>query len=126
MKIARGIFFTLFFLLAISNVEGQVNRNIGRSYDTPKKKKQPDYVELSVQHLTENLSLDSFQEAVVKDILKSSQVEQEKILLLEIPNESKNEQLLAIRENVNNKITAILNPNQIEKFEALKNKVKKK
>ena len=127
MNIARLLFILIFLLSGASNVQAQLNRNIGRSYDTPKKKKDNvDYVELSVQLLVENLSLDSFQEAVVKDILKNSQGEQEKILVLDIPNESKNEQLLAVRENVNTKIVAILNPDQIVKFEEMKKKGKKK
>jgi len=127
MKITRLLLIIIILLLGASNVQSQVNRNVGRSYDTPKKKKKNiDYVELSVQQLSQTLSLDSFQEAVVKDILKSSKVEQEKILLLEIPNESKNEQLLAVRDDVNKKIIAVLNPNQIEKFEEMKNKAKKK
>ena len=127
MKIVRLLFMLIFLLSGALNVQAQLNRNIGRSYDTPKKKKENvDFVELSVQLLVENLSLDSFQEAVVKDILKNSQVEQEKVLVLDIPNESKNEQLLAVRENVNTKIVAILNPDQIVKFEEMKKKGKKK
>ncbi len=127
MKIVRLLFMLIFLLSGALNVQAQLNRNIGRSYDTPKKKKDNvDFVELSVQLLVENLSLDSFQEAVVKDILKNSQVEQEKVLVLDIPNESKNEQLLVVRENVNTKIVAILNPEQIVKFEEMKKKGKKK
>ena len=125
MKTLKLAFFAAFMLLAFSNVEAQVNRNIGRSYAKPKKNQPPDYLALSVQKLTEELSLDTFQEAVIKDILKSSQIEQEKILLLEIPNESKNEQLIAARNTMNDKIVAILNPEQAKKFELLKIKPKK-
>ena len=127
MKITRLILILFLLLAGASNVQAQVNRNVGRSYDTPnKKKKNIDYVALSVQQLSKELTLDGFQEAVIKDILKSSTVEQEKILLLEIPNESKNEQLLAVRDEVNKKIIAVLTPIQIEKFEEMKEKAKKK
>ena len=127
MKITRLVLILFLLLAGASNVQAQVNRNVGRSYDTPnKKKKNIDYVALSVQQLSKELTLDGFQEAVIKDILKSSTVEQEKILLLEIPNESKNEQLLAVRDEVNKKIIAVLTPIQIEKFEEMKEKAKKK
>ena len=124
-KIALLLF--VFSALFAQQLSAQVDRNIGRSYAKPKKKKDTtDYLELTVQKLGETLSLDSFQQAIVKDLLKSNQAEQEKIIMLEIPTESKEEKILELHEKFNAKLVAILTPEQAKQFEELQSKSKKK
>ena len=118
------LIFSAFFTQQLS---AQVDRNIGRDYSQPKKKKENvDYVEISAQKLADNLTLDSFQQAVVKDMLKVNQTEYEKIMALDIPKESKIEKVQELYEKFNTKLTGILNPEQVKKYEEMQAKAKKK
>ena len=95
---------------------------------TPSKKKpqeKVDVVELSMQKLTEELTLDSFQAAVIKQLLEDNRKEEEKIIAEDIPNESKFEKIIALREKMNAKIKGVLQPEQVEKFEKMGKKKKK-
>lgn len=118
------LIFTTYFT---QDLTAQVNRDIGRSYAQPKKKKDNiDYLELSSQKLAENLSLDSFQQAVVKDMLKANQTDYERIMALDIPNESKSGKVQELYEKFNTKLSEILNTEQLKKFQEMQEKSKKK
>jgi hypothetical protein len=106
-----------------------VDRSLtGQMTEQHKTKKQPekvDIVELSVQKLTQELTLDSFQAAVITQLLEDNQKIEEKIVVEDIPNESKVEKIVILREKLNGKIKEILRPDQIEKFSAMSKKKKK-
>jgi len=105
-----------------------VDRSLtGQQYEH-KRKRQPekqDKVEFSVQKLTEDLSLDSFQAAVIRDLLESNKKEEDIIIAQSIPDESKIEKIIALREKMNGKIKEMLSPEQQEKFSKLGQKKKK-
>lgn len=122
-----SILLLVFSAIFTQHLAAQVDRNIGRSYSKPKKQKDTtDYLELSSQMLAESLQLDSFQQAVVKDLLKVNQAVQDNILAEDIPNESKTEKILALHEKFNGKVMEILTPEQAKKYEEMKEKKKKK
>jgi hypothetical protein len=106
-----------------------VDRSLtGQMDDQRKAKKQPqkvDIVEVSVQKLTDELTLDSFQAAVITQLLGDNKKEEEKIVVEDIPDESKIEKIIVLREKLNGKIKEILRPDQIEKFDKMGKKKKK-
>lgn len=98
----------------------------GQMYEH-KKKPQPDKVdkiEMSVKKLTESLSLDSFQAAVIQQLLEANKTDEDNVVAQDIPNESKIEKIIALREKMNGKIKEILSPEQLEKFDNLGKKKK--
>lgn len=108
---------------------GGVDRTLnGQAYERSKKKKEEkiDYVELSMKKLEEDLKLDSFQSAVIKQLLEANQADQNKIIAEDIPEESKIEKIMASRAKLNDKIKEYLRPDQLETFEALGKKKGKK
>jgi hypothetical protein len=105
-----------------------VDRSLtGQMYEH-KKKQQPekvDKIELSIKKLTEELTLDSFQVAVVQQLLEANKKEEDIVVAQDIPDESKVEKIVALRERTNTKIKEILTPEQLEKFGNLGKKKKK-
>lgn len=93
-----------------------------RKKGTPEKE---DRIELSIQKLTRELTLDSFQAAVIQQLLEANQKEEASIVAQDIPDESKIEKIVAQREKMNGKIKEILTPEQREKFEKMGKKKKK-
>jgi hypothetical protein len=96
-----------------------------RSIPVKKENEKVDVVQLTLDKLNNALALDSFQQAVIRQQLTDSQTEQNRILSLDIPDESKREQLVALSEKLNTGINGLLNPEQKEKFAALQKKKKK-
>ncbi len=107
---------------------GGMNRGMGASQynDTPEKQKKIDYLQASLDNLEKELSLDTFQKAVIKDILVENQTEMMSISKQDIPDESKIEKMGIIKEQLEGKVIKLLNPDQIEKFAKMKEKMEKK
>ena len=91
-----------------------------------KKIEKPDMVALTMKKLDEELKLDSFQSAVIAQLLKDNEEKETKIIEEDIPSESKGEKITVLRLQLHEKIKEILNPEQIILFDNLKNKKKKK
>jgi hypothetical protein len=112
-----------------SSATAGVDRSLTGQYSGNKKKKEKktdeDYVDESVAKLTTELTLDSFQAAVLKQLLLEEQEKAKKTIAEDIPNESKNEKIKASKEILNAKIIDFLAPEQREKFEKLLRKNKK-
>jgi hypothetical protein len=108
---------------------GGVDRSLtGQQYESPKKKKnneKVDMVEASMTKLDADLSLDSFQSAVIRKLLEDNQVLELRIVDEDIPMESKTEKIIALRLKLNEKIKDILTPEQKEKFDNMMKKKKK-
>ncbi|RZJ31167.1 MAG: hypothetical protein EOO48_02940 [Flavobacterium sp.] len=106
-----------------------VDRSLtGQQYGNKKKKtaEKVDMVELSMKKLNEQLTLDSFQSAVIEQLLKENQEKEKQIVAQEIPDESKMEQVIAQRLKMNEKIKEVLRPDQVAIFENLGKKKSKK
>jgi Spy/CpxP family protein refolding chaperone len=127
-------FFLFCFALAVNaqrydngqTINGR-SRALAAQMTPPKSKPQPDtkeQIEMVVQKFTDDLKLDSFQAAVIKQLFASNVAEQERILAEEIPDESKVEKIIASREKMNVKVKEILTPEQTAKFEAMGKKKK--
>jgi hypothetical protein len=126
MKISFKISMVL-LLLAIGTTNAQVDRRIGQSSQKAKPEaEKKDYIEESVTKLTEELTLDSFQQAVIRNIFKDSEKEFINVTEMDIPNESKIEKLGILKLKLVNQIKAMLNPDQLAKYEASEKKKKKK
>lgn len=113
-------------LSAQTRVGGGVDRRLSgqqQSVNNRKPMTDKDYLDQSMNKMTSDLNLDSFQAAVIRDLLREEQEKETKLFAEDIPNESKNEQLIVSRDKLNDKIAAILNPEQKIKFEE---KIKKK
>lgn len=123
---------TFALLLMTGTVAAQYNngetRRLTGATMQQSKKKSPDkeeLVDMSVKLLTEELALDGFQAAVIEQLLSENQKAEEKIVVQDIPKESKIEQIIALREKMNAKIKGVLQPEQVEKFEKMSKKKKK-
>lgn len=111
-----------------SNYAG-VDRRIANPVHSQSRGEKPDraaMVEKSMAKLTEALSLDSFQQAVIRQIVEESQKEEEKVYTEQIPDESKMEKIMLIREKASKKIKEVLSPDQIKAYENLAKAKKKK
>ncbi len=130
--------YIFIFLLLLSSIVfaqpgypgggGGVDRSIAREqYMTKKKKPQKiDYVALSIEKLNEKLSLDSFQEAAIGQLLKEDEQAENKIAEDDSPVEAKYEKIVGMREKLNTQIKELLRPEQVAKYEEMSKKKKKK
>lgn len=74
MKFKTSYIVLLFIFFMSVSASAQVDRSIGREQYKPAKvkkdKKKMDFVERSVDYLTQTLKLDAFQAAAIRDILE--------------------------------------------------------
>lgn len=109
-------------------IEAQVNRSIGRSQyrnhgSAAAKKEKKDPIEVSVEYLTKELKLDDFQIPACRIFLEEHSKENSKIMATNsISDGEKTLRIQKVNETLDNNIKSILNPNQIEAFEDMKNK----
>ena len=127
----------LFFLLFAASASAQYYHNPNRpgvdrslaalpsTQTSVKKQEKPDVVEINIQKLKDALALDSFQEAVARQLLSDAQKQEEIVFGEDIPQPSKFEKIVALREKLNSKIKEILTPEQVEKYDNLGKKKKK-
>lgn len=106
----------------INNEGGELDRSIGagQRYNTPRKAKPVDYVKLTVDNLTEKLNLDGFQSAILRKIVMDYNENLKSIMDEVIPNEAKQEKINIEKNQMDVKITEILNDKQKVAFNDLK------
>lgn len=120
--------FTAAVQAQFSNYAG-VDRRISNPVTSQPRGEKPDpaaMVEKSMAKLTEALSLDSFQQAVIRQIVEENQRDEEKVYTEQIPDESKMEKIMLIREKASKKIKEVLSPEQIKAYENMAKSKKKK
>ncbi|HEX8574934.1 MAG TPA: hypothetical protein VF677_01435 [Flavobacterium sp.] len=105
-----------------------VDRSVGRGQyaNGAKKTEKVDYIALTVDKLEKDLTLDAFQKAIVKEALVKSTNEETNIMAMDIPDGSKLEKRIALRDKLDVEINKILTPEQVEKFRKLREKTKSK
>jgi hypothetical protein len=119
---------TLLFFCAFLAGHSQLDRrlaNVNQPQVSTAKPEKVDYTGLALKKLKEELTLDAFQEAVVSNLLKENQEIEEKVMVQDVPKESKIEMLTKQRNRLTEKIKEILTPEQVEKFEKFQKKKKK-
>lgn len=126
VKITIALLF-VFTLSAFS--QNGYNRN--NSMSTPTQNNEPTKEEIEkareeslnklMTRLTEDLNLDALQVVAIRQIYADNIKKQGIILKKEDSNESKSEALKSLSESTETKVLALLNPQQKEKFELLKN-----
>lgn len=127
MKKYLTLIVLMISVTAISQVDRRMRQMHQNNYYKPKKQKEKvDYAEHATNKLKEELSLDAFQEAIISDLLKDANEAEAKVMAEETPREAKIEKITAMREKLGEKIKAVLNPEQIEKFDAMSKRKKKK
>lgn len=134
----KSIRVTLLFLLFCFNfnaVHAQLSslgldRNIGGSNQFKesknKSKQEFDFVQASTDSMTEELQLDGFQSAAVKNIIADYKNTVISISQESIPDEGKSEKMEKAKEKMETKIVSLLNKDQVVLFQALKEKKEKK
>ncbi|MFY7728900.1 MAG: hypothetical protein ACOVRN_05240 [Flavobacterium sp.] len=126
------IALTLLCLTLPTLAFAQMNRRVGRQQyqngPTGKSNQKPkDQAESASEYYAKELGLDSFQEAAVLQIYKDEDNNVKAIIEdLEMTTDIKNEKIYQITERVDARIMKLLTPEQIEKFEKLKAKRKKR
>lgn len=107
----------------INNEGGELDRSIGagQRYNKPRKAQPVDYVKLTVDNLTEKLNLDGFQSAILRKIVIDYNERLQSITEELIPNDAKQEKINIEKNQMDVKITDILNDKQKIAFEELKN-----
>lgn len=108
-----------------------MDRSIGANqYSNGKRKgataEKVDPLEQALNNLEKELTLDSFQVAVVKDLMEKNQTEENKVLKEEIPDEAKIEKFGNLRGKLDNEIKKLLSPEQLDKFAKMKDKFDKR
>lgn len=129
-----------FFLLSFSDGLAQYNsryrtsssvmdRSIGTNQYKRDKKKPIDnstnLLDESLNYLEKELTLDTFQKTVVKDLLEKNQIEETKTLNKEIPEDSKIEEIGVLRNRLDSNIQKILSDDQSDKFKKMKSKLER-
>lgn len=133
-----SIIAILFVFLGSTDVQGQsrrlnndgsmLDRSIGARtrYDTPKNTRSIDIVKTTVDALTEKLTLDGFQVAILQKIVSDYNEKALAVTEEAIPTEAKLEKIKIEKAKMDVKITEILNDKQKVDFLELKKSNKEK
>lgn len=124
------IFIALIVGFVAQSQQGRMNgtpvgldRSIGggqRFDNTPRKVETIDYVKATVDNLTEQLNLDGFQSAILKNILEDYKKTTTAISEENIPNQAKFEKIKSEKLKMDEQIKKILNDDQKKLFAELK------
>ncbi|MDI1256233.1 MAG: hypothetical protein PSV16_09030 [Flavobacterium sp.] len=122
------VIILLLFIAALANAQVDRRINTGQGQGPPPKRDQKpfDFVQASTEVLTKQLSLDTFQAAVVKTYIEDYKKDIEALNVLEIPVEAKAEKYQAAKDKMETKILSVLNKDQVVKFNEYKNRKKDK
>ncbi len=129
------LLFLTFTLFVSIEIQAQYYENYGldrrigasmRGNNSKSKPKQIDYAEESVNYFKKELNLDDFQAAVFKSIFSDYIDTAMYINSSSDLNDIKKEKLKLESDKMNEKFIEILNPDQVKKYEELKNKKDKK
>ena len=85
-----------------------------------------DYIKASTDKLEKELGLDTLQKAIIKQAFEDGQARMQSILDSKISDEMKELKGTEIRENTDKRILKVLSATQIEKYNKLKEKGKKR
>lgn len=126
VKITIAVVF-VFTMSAFS--QNGFNRNSSMSAPTQNNEPTKEEIEKAreagldklMARLTENLKLDALQVVAIRQIYADNMKKQGIILKKEDSNESKSEALKSLAESTEIRVLALLNPQQKEKYEILKN-----
>ena len=123
----KKIFFLILIGFSIFTANAQVDRRIGAGqYQNGKQNKKVDLIETSVETLKKELTLDGFQEAIVRNLVKENQEKSKEVIEATSYTDSEKRALLTeIGEKFNTEIKKILSKEQLEKYEKFISKKKK-
>lgn len=123
----RKILFIFLIGICFFDAHAQVDRRIGPSqYNNGGQNKKIDVVETTLETLKKELTLDGFQEAIVKNLLKYNQSKSKEIIeSTEYEDLKKKDMLETLAENFNIEMRKILSKDQSAKYEKLISKKKK-
>ena len=102
---------------------GMGNQQMPQSETKPEK---IDYIKVSTDKLEKDLGLDNLQKAIIKQAFEEGQFRMQSIIDSKISDEMKELKANEIRENTDKRILKVLSAVQIEKYNKLKEKAKKK
>ncbi|MFD2891535.1 hypothetical protein ACFS5J_05850 [Flavobacterium chuncheonense] len=125
MKKALLITILLFSIFSFSQVD---RRNSNRQYENPSRNnnKKVDFTEQTLNFFKEKIKVDSFQEAVIRNLLNDYEDNAKKISISEAADFEKKDQFLLLGENFKSELKKVLSEEQFLKYEDFMNKKKKK
>ena len=85
-----------------------------------------DVVQVTVDRLEKDLTLDAFQKAVIKQAFQDGELTLKSILDSKISDEMKELKMTEIRNNTDKRIAKVLSKEQLDKYEKLKIKAQKR
>ena len=107
-----------------------MNRGMGnQSMNIPQneqKIEKVDVLQATLDRLEKDLTLDTFQKAVIKQAFQEGEFTMKSIIDSKISDEMKELKIAEIRTNTDKRIAKVLNKEQNEKYEKLKEKAKKR
>jgi hypothetical protein len=122
------IAFLFAFLFCATAQAQMVDRSVGQSqYKRGKKKgEKKDFIQITVEYYTKELSLDDFQVAAVKEVLEEQKTAITNLSTQQgITDEERKDKANAINDKIDGGIKPLLSPDQLKKYEALQEKRKK-
>lgn len=147
MKNLKNITVVFLFVFAVNNISAQMGmgggmqgggmmggagmgRGMGNSsMSIPQSENKPekiDVVQATVDRLEKDLTLDTFQKAVIKQAFQEGEFTLKSILDSKISDEMKELKMTEIRSNTDKRILKVLSKEQVDKYEKLKEKAKKR
>ena len=109
---------------------GGMNRGMGnQSMNIPqseRKVEKIDVLQSTLDRLEKDLTLDTFQKAVIKQVFQEGEFTMKSVIDSKINDEMKELKISEIRANTDKRIAKVLNKEQNEKYEKLKEKAKKR
>ena len=109
---------------------GGMNRGMGnQSMNIPqseRKVEKIDVLQSTLDRLEKDLTLDTFQKAVIKQVFQEGEFTMKSVIDSKISEEMKELKISEIRANTDKRIAKVLNKEQNEKYEKLKEKAKKR
>lgn len=105
---------------------GMGNSSMSIPQGNESKPEKIDVIQATVDRLEQDLKLDTFQKAVIKQAFQEGEFTMKSILDSKISDEMKELKMTEIRSNTDTRILKVLTKEQVDKYEKLKNKAKKR
>ena len=126
MKKIILIVILLFSIFSFSQIDRSIGRNQYNNSSSKSKANKVNLTEKTLDFFKEKIKVDSFQEAVIKNLLNDYEVSAKKISTSEATDFEKKDEFLLLGENFKSELKKVLSEEQFSKYEEFLNKKKKK
>jgi hypothetical protein len=140
MKVLLRVLFVFFIMYSVNSFSqmgmggmggGMGNGMGGRGMNNlpqspPPPAKKVDMIALTMDKLTKDLTLDTFQATVIKGYLEDAKKKEDLVFAEDIIDQAKMDKIKVLRDNFDKKLMGLLSKEQTEKFVKMKESYKKK